>query len=68
MIVILYLFVYFIIGLIVGSINLRKIKDEKFEWLMYCTVFWPIYVPCIFYDYLVNAVDYVNKQIKKFKK
>lgn len=65
---ILYLFVYFIIGIIVSLINIHKIKDNKCEWIMYAMVFWPIYVPCILYEYLVNAVDYVNKQIKKFKK
>jgi hypothetical protein len=65
---ILYIFLYFIIGIIVSLINIHKVKDEKFEWVMYAMVFWPIYVPCILYDTLVNAIEYVNKKIKKYKK
>lgn len=65
---ILYILLYFIIGILVSLINIHKVKYEKFEWIMYAMVFWPIYVPCILYDTLVTAVEYVNNKIKKYKK
>lgn len=65
---ILYIFLYFIIGIIVSLINMHKIKYDKFEWIMYAMVFWPIYVPLLLYDTLIDAIEYVNKNIKKYNK
>ena len=63
-----YIFLYFIIGIIVSLINIHKVKYDKFEWIMYAMVFWPIYVPFLLYDTLLDAIEYVNNNIKKYKK
>jgi Na+/proline symporter len=68
-ITILYFFGYFIIGLLVGLINVKRVdKNERTEWVVASMGFWPIYVPCILFEIIKNAIEFVSKQIKKYKK
>ena len=68
-IVIWYCFVYVIIGLLVGLINVKRIdKTERKEWVAASIAFWPVYIPCLLFEKLEDAIEFVSKQIKKYKK
>ena len=67
--VIFYSFGYIIIGLIVGLINIKRIEPSvKSEWLVCSLGLWPIYVPCLLLEIIENVIEYITKQINKFKK
>ena len=66
---ILYFFGYFIIGLLVGLINVKRVdKAERTEWVAASIAFWPVYVPCLLIEKIEDAIEFVSKQIKKYKK
>ena len=64
-----YFFGYFIIGLLVGLINVKRVdKAERTEWVAASIAFWPVYVPCLLLEKIESAIEFVSKQIKKYKK
>lgn len=66
---IFYFFGYIIIGLIVSLISIKRIEPSvRTEWLVYSLGFWPLYVPCLLLKTIENAIEFITKQINKFKK
>lgn len=64
-----YFFVYVIIGLLVGLINVKRVdKAERTEWVAASIAFWPVYIPCLLLEKIEDAIEFVSKQIKKYKK